>query len=55
MSDRRDPNRRKAATVMAALVATIHAFLPALRENKDVDTRHNAGHDRSESSAADMR
>jgi hypothetical protein len=55
MSDRRDPNRREAATVTAALVAAIHAFLPALRGNKDVDARHKAGHDRSESSAADMR
>jgi hypothetical protein len=55
MSDRRDPNRREAATVMTTLVAAIHAFLPALRENKDVAARHKAGHDRSESSAADRR
>ena len=55
MSDRRDPNRREAAAVMAALVAAIHVFLPALRQNKDVDARNKAGHEGSKSSAADMR
>jgi hypothetical protein len=55
MSDQRDPKGREAATVMAALVAAIHVFLPPLREKKDVAARHKAGHDGSESSAADMR
>jgi hypothetical protein len=38
---------------MAGLVPAIHVLLAARRKKEDVDARHKAGHDESESDAAD--
>jgi hypothetical protein len=40
---------------MAGLVPAIHVLLAVAQQKKDVDARHKAGHDESESDAAGRR